>query len=160
MYSPTDRNTPMAIFSAGALMGTGIGPLFTNFVVANVSWRWVFWSQAIAVGLTVLYLLAFFPETRASVLLSAKAKILNNYYEKLERIGIWGVKIHPSPENLETHSRILRLRFKTFGDEERESLGKMITVSCVRPFRMYTFTFLWSKRAFLETDFILIFVNI
>ncbi|KAI5303274.1 hypothetical protein KEM56_007720 [Ascosphaera pollenicola] len=158
MYAPVERNTPMALFSANALLGIGMGPFSTMFVVAKFSWRWAFWSQAIAIGIAVILLFAFLPETRASVLLSAKAKILNKYYEKLERIGMWGVRVYPGPGNSETHTRIARLRFMTFDDEERESLGKMIAVSCYRPWHMLftePIVFLFSSWAHSSVDWFL-----
>ncbi|KAI5292681.1 hypothetical protein KEM52_006144 [Ascosphaera acerosa] len=126
----------MALFSAGALMGTGIGPLLTSFIVSFGDWRWVFWTQGIVTSVTVIYLVSFFPETRASVLLSRKAKALNRLYDKLEAAGLYGVLVPPKPEQDEKHSKVMRVRFKTVDDEDRQSIWKMIRVSCYRPCRM------------------------
>ncbi|KAI5292989.1 hypothetical protein KEM52_005926 [Ascosphaera acerosa] len=93
IYLSKDRNTPMVIFAGAALFGTGLGPLYTGFIAQHASWRWVFYSQAILCGFALLSLAVFFPETRGSVLLSQKAKALNDYYEALEQQGVVGVRV-------------------------------------------------------------------
>lgn len=39
LYHAESRNTPMALFSGGALFGTGMGPLVSGFIAQNTSWR-------------------------------------------------------------------------------------------------------------------------
>lgn len=39
LYHAEDRNTPMALFSGGALFGTGLGPLVSGFIAQNAHWR-------------------------------------------------------------------------------------------------------------------------
>ncbi|KAI5304242.1 hypothetical protein KEM56_006701 [Ascosphaera pollenicola] len=134
IYVSEDRNTPMVFFAAGALFGTGLGPLYCGFIAQNASWRWVFYNQAILAGVAVAFMIAFFPETRGSVLLSQKAKVLNAYYEKLENEGFVGVRVPIDPSTPEKGTRFARLRYKTHGDEERQGLVKMITISVCRPF--------------------------
>lgn len=135
IYHAEDRNAPMALFSGAALFGTGLGPLISSIIVHRTSWRWVYYSHAIASAVCVLVIFISFKETRGSILLSRKAKALNKYYERLEEAGYIGVLV---PDTSTGRRRVQRIRWKVKGDEERESLVKMISISCYRPFRKLT----------------------
>ena len=133
IYETEDRNTPMALFSGAALFGTGLGPLFAGFVAQNVSWRWVFYVQTIIGALIIALVAATFKETRGSVLLSRKAKVLNNWYAAREQVGYTGFLMPTSGlEKKQTQ----RIRWKVKADEERETLAKMIAISVYRPFHL------------------------
>lgn len=134
IYHAQDRNAPMSCFSGAALFGTGLGPLISGFIEMRVSWRWIYYSQAIASAVFLLLLFFFLKETRGSVLLSRKAKVLNRYYEKLEKAGYYGVVF--SAEDAVEKQRVQRIRWRVKSDEERETVVKMISISCYRPFRM------------------------
>lgn len=125
-----DRNTPMALFSGAVLFGTGLGPLCSGFIAQNVTWRWVFYVQVISCGILIGLVTFFFKETRGSVLLSRRAKLLNQWYEARERVGLVGFEI-----SVEGKKESQRIRWKVISDEERESLAKMISISVYRPFR-------------------------
>jgi hypothetical protein len=84
----------------------------------------------------VVIIFISFKETRGSILLSQKARTLNKYYKKLEEAGYYGVVM--SAGEVGEQQRIHRIRWKVKGDEERESLAKMISISCYRPFREST----------------------
>lgn len=135
IYNAQDRNAPMSCFSGSALFGTGLGPLVSGFIEMRVSWRWIFYSQAIASAVFMVILLVFLKETRGSVLLSRKAKAINRYYEKLEDAGYYGVVFGNGVENYTEKEPVQRIRWKVKADEERETLVKMISISCYRPFR-------------------------
>ena len=122
----------MAMFSGAALFGTGLGPLCSGFIAQHISWRWVFYVQVIDCGLMILAVTVFFKETRGSVLLSRRAKLLNSWYETREKVGLLGMEIVINSEGKKESQRI---RWKVKADEERESLAKMIRVSVYRPFR-------------------------
>lgn len=132
IYHAQDRNTPMSLFSGAALFGTGLGPLCSGFIAQNMSWRWVFYIQVITCGLFILAVIIFFKETRGSVLLSRRAKLLNVWYESREDVGFVGFDL--AVEGQERHSS-QRIRWKVKSDEERTSLKKMIGISVYRPFR-------------------------
>jgi MFS family permease len=136
IYHAADRNTPMSYFAGSVLFGTGLGPLITGFIQQRASWRWIYYSQAIAAAGFLIILWFFLKETRGSVLLSRKAKTLNKYYEALEDGGYYGVVFESSefPEK----QQVQRIRWKVKSDEERETLAKMISISCYRPFREYS----------------------
>lgn len=135
IYHAEDRNTPMALFSGAALFGTGLGPMLSSIIVQRTTWRWVYYSHAIASAVFVAVIFVLFKETRGSVLLSRKARLLNKYYEELEKAGYYGV-LMPAGESAEKQ-RVRRIRWKVKSDEEREFLAKMIGISCYRPFRMF-----------------------
>ncbi|KAJ5856544.1 Major facilitator superfamily domain general substrate transporter [Penicillium soppii] len=132
IYHAQDRNTPMALFSASALFGTGLAPLISGVIVSHTTWRWIFYSHAIVAAAFVVIIYFFFKETRGSVLLSRKAHKLNKYYEALEEAGHHGVILC---ENSDEKS-IRRIRWKVKSDEERASLLTMIQISVYRPFHM------------------------
>jgi MFS family permease len=120
------------IVSQGAsLFGSGLGPLCSGFIAQNLSWRWVFYVQAIHCSFLILLVICFFKETRGSVLLSRKASVLNQWYEEREKAGFVGFDMH-SEDGKKTEKQ--RIRWKVKSDEERESLGKMIGISLYRPF--------------------------
>jgi len=123
----------MAIFSGGALFGTGWGPLVCGFIAQNTTWRWIFYMQTITCGSAVALICIIFKETRGSVLLSRKAKTLNKWYEAREAAGYYGFSM---PDTLTGKSVSQRIRWKVKEDEERGSLLSMIRVSLFRPFRL------------------------
>lgn len=75
-------------------------------------------------------MIIFFKETRGSILLSRKAKALNAYYKRLEAAGYYGVAM-PS-EKEPGHTEIQRIRWKVLANEERDSIGGMISISLYR----------------------------
>lgn len=129
VYRGEDRNMPMAMFTGAALIGTGMGPMIAGFIVQHTTWRWVFWSHSIAVGILMVFIIFLFSETRGSVLLSRMAATLNTYYEAREAAGYYGVV----DEN-EKSDKPVRLRWKVKADEERRSLLQMMRISMLRPF--------------------------
>jgi MFS family permease len=131
IYPAEHRNIPMACFSGSVFFATGLGPLIPSFIVTRTSWRWVHYSLGIVSGTFVLLLFLFLSETRGSVLLSCKAKALNRYYDELETSG-YGLVVGQEGT---TGTEIRRVRWKVAGDEERESVWKMIRISSSRPFR-------------------------
>ena len=133
IYHTKDRNTPMALFAGSALFGTGLGPVCSGFLVQNMSWRWVFYIQVITCGFLILLVIVFFQETRGSVLLSKRARILNDWYEAREKAGYFGFDMPVSEDGVKKQSQ--RIRWKVKSDEERETLAKMIGISVYRPFR-------------------------
>ncbi|KAH9868481.1 hypothetical protein J1614_007553 [Plenodomus biglobosus] len=134
IYHAEDRNTPMALFSGGALFGTGWGPLVCGFIAQNTTWRWIFYMQAISCGTMVALICVVFKETRGSVLLSRKAKELNRWYEAREAAGYYGFNITDSGKHGTSYSE--RIRWKVKSDGDRASLAKMITISLYRPFHL------------------------
>ncbi|EMC94511.1 hypothetical protein BAUCODRAFT_35729 [Baudoinia panamericana UAMH 10762] len=135
IYHAEDRNTAMALFSGAALLGTGLGPLVSGFIAQHTTWRWVFYLQVVVDGVLMVFIVLFFQETRGSVLLSRKAKAVNKWYEQLENAGYFGVMM-PAGPGLEKKIAPQRIRWKVKSDEERASLGRMITISLYRPFHL------------------------
>jgi multidrug resistance protein len=136
IYHAEDRNAPMALFSGGALFGTGLGPLVSGFIAQNTTWRWIFYMQAIADGLMVALIIVIFKETRGSVLLSRKAKALNKYYEAREAAGYFGLDVSDPETSSSTDTVSQRIRWKVKADEDRASLSRMISLSLYRPFHL------------------------
>lgn len=103
LWDKEGRNTPMAVFSGSVLVGTGLGPLVASVMTSRLAddgdaWRWVFWHQAIVGGVLVALIITLFKESRGSIVLSRKAKILNKWYEAREHAGYYGVwLLDPEP---------------------------------------------------------------
>ncbi|KIV86364.1 hypothetical protein PV11_01978 [Exophiala sideris] len=135
VWITAERNTPMVMFTGATLLGTGLGPLVSGFVAQNLSWRWVFWIQAITSGILVFFVTFLFKETRGTVILSRKAKLLNKWYEQLEAAGALGMEVE-SGDPQKPSKKCCRIRWKVQADEERASLGRMIAVSLYRPIHM------------------------
>ena len=126
IWHTKDRNVPMAIYSGFAIGGTGIGPLISGIICDHVSWRWVFYSHAIAVALLLCAQFPLFSETRGSILLSQRARAINRYYDEIDQeAGQHGL---PTPSQ--------RIRYKVLADEQRQSLPMMLKISLTRPFVM------------------------
>ncbi|KAI1137321.1 MFS general substrate transporter [Hypoxylon sp. FL0543] len=153
MYQKEGRNTPMALFSGAVLIGTGLGPLVAAVMVERWGgegerWKWIFWHQVIIDFVLMVAVVAFFKESRGSVLLSRKAKALNTWYTQLEEKGVFGVYVSGlnsdpgiAEERLPTEIRsqfrprqLQRIRWIVKEDEQRASISTMITVSLFRPF--------------------------
>ncbi|KAF2755256.1 MFS general substrate transporter [Pseudovirgaria hyperparasitica] len=135
IYSAKDRNTPMALFSGAALLGTGLGPLTCGYIAEYTTWRWIFGMQAILDAIIVGVVAVTFRETRGSVLLSRRAARLNKYYEAREAAGYDTMAMVLAPEKPEVKTP-RRIRWKVRADEERVSLLQMIKISLVRPFHL------------------------
>lgn len=177
LWDKGGRNTPMAIFSGSVFVGTGAGPLVAavlteRFGHGNVSglgaaWKWVFWHQVIMSTIVIGALALLFKESRGSVLLSRKAKMLNHWYEALEDSGLYGAwvdwgrlevaseattfhcagpggVVDEEKDGVNPNSRresplrrgLQRIRWVVREDEERSSIGKMISISVYRPFHL------------------------
>lgn len=140
IYHAKDRNTAMALFSGGALFGTGLGPLVSGFIAQHTNWRWIYYLQIITNGVVWVYIFFFFYETRGSILLSKKAKTLNKWYDQLEASGYYGVMMPVTDESASSeksgHTSPQRIRWKVKADEERSSITQMISISLYRPFHL------------------------
>lgn len=158
LWDKEGRNTPMALFSGSVLVGTGLGPLISSVMVWRFGddgekWKWVFWHQAIMGGALMVLIIVFLKESRGSVVLSRKAKALNKWYEARDEAGYCGVWLRSTAvgaqldgtmgaedeENraeLTADLRLERVRWRVAADEERASLGKMISISVYRPFHL------------------------
>lgn len=120
----------MAIFSAAALGGNGIGPAIAGWIEMNprLEWRWIQWIQVMYVtystfpdaifrvfhSITGLYLciLPFIlKETRSTIILTRMAKKLRK----------------------DTGDA----RFRARVEDANISLKKLIWISCTRPMREY-----------------------
>lgn len=132
MYLVDDRHNAMALFSGAALFGSGLGPLVSGIIAVRTSWRWIFYAQVIsAVALTFLMYIVL-RETRGSVLLSRKAKVLNQWYEELEAYS------HNDTESQEKqYSGRQRIRWKVASDGDRASISQMLRVSICRPVHLF-----------------------
>ncbi|CRK21245.1 Efflux pump atB like protein [Verticillium longisporum] len=167
MWTKDTRNTPMALFSGSVLAGTGAGPLLAAVMMSRIgnktlAWKWVFWHQVIVDAVLVVLIVFFLDESRGSVLLSRKAKVLNEWYEALEDAGVYGCHFE-EPEILSDSSDMttsgsdeklascqwtaadqpsrtitttVRLRWLVKEDEERASLAQLMKTSMIRPFHL------------------------
>ncbi|KAF7122893.1 hypothetical protein CNMCM5793_001003 [Aspergillus hiratsukae] len=76
MYTPNQRAVPMATFSYVAILGTVGAPIYAGFIDETLGWRWIEGIQGLAnVPLAIIIALCL-RETRGSVTLAKRAKIL------------------------------------------------------------------------------------
>ncbi|KAL7906079.1 major facilitator superfamily domain-containing protein [Trichoderma velutinum] len=160
LWEKEERNTPMALFSGAVLAGTGAGPLVSAALIETVgsnnrAWKWSFWVQVILDAVLLLALVLFFKESRASVLLSKKAKKVNEWYEELETYGVYGVWLNSelavlasaassqvtvttnlNERDMFTTPRLRKIRWIVKEDEQRASLGQIVLTSVRRPFHL------------------------
>ncbi|PWY89160.1 MFS general substrate transporter [Aspergillus heteromorphus CBS 117.55] len=76
MYYPENRAIPVASFAFIAILGTVSAPIYAGFIDQHLHWRWVEGIQGLAnipLGIVILF---FLPETRGSVALNKRAKLL------------------------------------------------------------------------------------
>ncbi|PHH93244.1 hypothetical protein CDD83_9514 [Cordyceps sp. RAO-2017] len=162
LWAKEDRNTPMALFSGAVLAGTGSGPLAATALLNEVSdstlaWKWAFWHQAIVDAALMLAVILLFKESRASVLLTRKARLLNRWYEELEERGSYGLWVSDPAKmaiavSASSSGSTLgrghgggvvigpglwqRIRWVVREDQQRPALGSMISLSVRRPFHL------------------------
>lgn len=134
IYHAKERNTAMALFSGAVLFGTGLGPLVSGFIAHHTTWRWIFYLQVITCGVLMAGLVVLFQETRGSVLLSRKARVVNKWYERLEASGFYGVAMPTTGRD--SKKIVQRIRWKVQSDEERTSIRSMVAISLYRPFHL------------------------
>ena len=96
----------MALFTAASFAGIGIGPAIMGYVAYTIGWRWIQYIQAMLGGTTFILYLLFMRETRGSVILSKRAKLLR------EKTG--------------------DQRYQCKAEAERESLGILLRVRMSR----------------------------
>ncbi|KAK3643011.1 hypothetical protein LTR56_008881 [Elasticomyces elasticus] len=106
LFRKEDRNTPMALYSLAIIMGTGVGPLVSGAVAGHMKWRWVFYLQAILIGLTTIGLGLTFQETRANVLLERNCRALNDHLARSE---------HHDPQTQPTAIKSTQCQYKGQG---------------------------------------------
>ncbi|WYZ36479.1 hypothetical protein EsH8_XV_000032 [Colletotrichum jinshuiense] len=131
IYGASERNTPIAVFSGGALFGTGLGPLVCGFIVQYLNWRWIFWVQATVNAVTVLAFIVFVPETRQNVLLRRKAEALNRWYDmkRAESTVLLMVKV------TNNHFTVCeQIKWKVEHDEGQGSIAQKVVASTTLPF--------------------------
>ncbi|KAF8527518.1 MFS general substrate transporter [Hysterangium stoloniferum] len=110
IWETHERGLPMAIFSFVAFAGTGLGPVSLGYVELALGFRFVNWILFGASGLVALAIIAVTKETRASVILTKKAK------------------------HLRAQTGDMRYCFRM--EEDVSSIGKKISISLTRPLRM------------------------
>lgn len=91
-------------YSFGA---NGLGPALCGWVEMKKGWRWIEWYQMMVAGAITIVLVLFTRETRASVLLSRRAKKLR--------------------DDLQDD------RYQCRSDAERSSISVLMRVSMTRP---------------------------
>lgn len=135
IWVSSERNTPMVLFTGTTMLGIGLGPLVSGFLAQHLSWRWVFYIQVITSSILVGLVTIFFKETRQPILLSRKAKKLNEWYEKLESLGAIGMRTRELDQGVIAVTP-RRIRYRVLAEEQRLSLWTMISVSLTRPARL------------------------
>ncbi|KAK9313992.1 major facilitator superfamily domain-containing protein [Lipomyces starkeyi] len=105
-----ERGKSLAVYSLAPLLGPAVGPIAGGFIVANSTWRWVFYATSIADAAIQVSGVFFLRETYAP-------KILHHKCEKLKK---------------QTGNLSLRTEY----DDGLHSLSSKLLISAVRPFRL------------------------
>ncbi|OBZ68455.1 hypothetical protein A0H81_11484 [Grifola frondosa] len=63
IYFIHERGARSVIWSFAIMAGITLGPLICSYVIQNLSWQWGFWFVSIPLGITVLLVFFFVPET-------------------------------------------------------------------------------------------------
>ncbi|KAB8349831.1 hypothetical protein FH972_023844 [Carpinus fangiana] len=133
------RTKSLTFFTAGALFGNGFGPLISGYIVQRLGWRWLFYVSTIFLAVMVATFILFWRETRSVVLLSRKARALNQWLDEIDGKDGNGPN-KSSSSNISKEEKEIspkrHTRFTTQADEERGSLSEMIALSLARPFRL------------------------
>ena len=109
-------------------------PLFSGVIAYHLSWRWVFYVQAISCGALALASAFLFEETRENVLLSRAARALNTWHEKCEKLGMTGLVGEPNNSHHHFGKDIQQVRWRVAGEEARRSPIELLRISLSRPF--------------------------
>ncbi|PHH80616.1 hypothetical protein CDD80_619 [Ophiocordyceps camponoti-rufipedis] len=160
LWDKQDRNTPMAIFSGFLIAGYAAGPLVATVLVGAIEdhwllWRWTFWHQAMADAAVLTAFFVVIRESRESVVLTKRARLLNKWYEELETRGSYGLWMtdkmsyhQSSPSSSKSATKrtgnssasaestlgtYRRIRWLVRDDKERLSSGRIIATSIFRP---------------------------
>jgi MFS family permease len=79
MYTPNQRAVPMATFSYVAILGTVGAPIYAGFIDETLGWRWIEGIQGLANIPLAIIIAICLRETRGSVTLTKRAKILRQH---------------------------------------------------------------------------------
>ncbi|KAI1312434.1 major facilitator superfamily domain-containing protein [Xylaria venustula] len=112
LFTAEDRGKALSIYSLAPLLGPAIGPIAGAFIAQNTTWRWSFYATTIADAVIQFAGLFFLKETYTPLLLVWKKRRL--------------IK--------ETGNTALHTPF----DHPDRTIGKMLRIALVRPFRMIT----------------------
>ncbi|CAG8086729.1 unnamed protein product [Penicillium olsonii] len=110
LYRKEDRNIPMAMYTLSIMIGTGLGPLISGTVVDRLGWRWIFFIQLIAIGVTTASLLLCFAETSSTCLLGRKCHALN----KMQLQTTSGVTLNFFPKARNSSSLDISILWRSF----------------------------------------------
>ncbi|KAK7449165.1 hypothetical protein VKT23_013315 [Stygiomarasmius scandens] len=91
IWDASTRGKALSLFTIAPFVGPAIGPSISGyFLVAGVSWRWIFWLLAIFAGVCLVLIVFTLPETYGPVILAQRAAKLrkekgdNRYYAAME----------------------------------------------------------------------------
>jgi MFS family permease len=132
IYQIRERDAPMSIFAGAAIFAIGFGSLIAGFITRYMTWRWIFWLQAIFNGLLVALFTVCIGETRSSIILQQKVDVLNRWEHLAEEIDD-DCKRTSLRHGAQRRPRIL---WETGSQDEKLSLWKSIATSTIRPFQL------------------------
>ncbi|KAL4815735.1 MFS general substrate transporter [Aspergillus spinulosporus] len=123
IYADHERNVPMALFSGATLFGTGLGPLVSSIIVSRRTWRWIYYSQAIASAGFVALLYFLFDETREAVILRRRPDIIICDVNAIEREGNQGYDVAAEGPQVDAD----------LDPDKPVSIWEKLVLSCSRP---------------------------
>src|SRR5690348_13197267 len=113
-----DRGSKVAIYGLSVLGGNELGPVLSAFMIQALGMDWAYYIVAIFIGINVLTIFFFMPETR---FLGTRPSILLDMTESSEeKKGVSHLEIHEDEEHLAPKKRtyVQDLAFWGRGDPE------------------------------------------
>ncbi|KAH8077745.1 MFS polyamine transporter [Cristinia sonorae] len=74
VWRPDERGQAVAIFSLSPFLGPAIGPIAGAWIAQTTTWRWAFWSTAIATAVLQIAGFIVLKESYAPIILERKAR--------------------------------------------------------------------------------------
>ncbi|KAJ1679418.1 hypothetical protein EV182_002097 [Spiromyces aspiralis] len=67
IYPRHKRGSALGLYYIGPLIGPVIGPVIGGYITQGLSWRWIFWILTILVGVAIMDIILFLPETHRAI---------------------------------------------------------------------------------------------
>lgn len=74
-FCQSERGAALRIYTLAPGVATAVGPIVGGFIAVSATWRWIFWTLAVAMGVTQVIGFFFLRETWEPILVKAEARV-------------------------------------------------------------------------------------